>query len=421
MTLLIVLSCTENEVSAIDKDPVEPLDTELPVLEPGIEVSPEAVDLGMICDEGITGITILSTGEADLEVDGLSFSGSWTADNSTFPWILAPGEQVSTVVRGTGAGEMLVQSNAGDVAVPLNAALDPPPALEILSPGMNEILSMTETTEFVAQAIEAYEVQWTSSIDGDLGTTAVTNNESILVWDPALQTGGTHTITAIAKDACASDSEELMICQQEGYTEGDIDLANWVTTGTAFWDTQQNRVQLTANTTNQAGTAFQTQQSVAADSVDIQFKFYVGDHDGGADGVSVTAIDISRMTTYVGQSGGGIGYMGLPGWSLEFDTWCNGWDATCEDHFSFHIDGDVYAPQLTTVVPNLEDDQWHDARVVMDGQDLTVELDGFLVLEQTVTGNTNFQAYVGFTGATGSATNLQLIDELIVIDYACDE
>ncbi len=127
------------------------------------------------------------------------------------------------------------------------------------------------------------------------------------------------------------------------------------------------------------------------------------------------------MTTYVGQSGGGIGYMGLPGWSLEFDTWCNGWDATCEDHVSFHIDGDVYAPQLTTVVPNLEDDQWHDARVVMDGQDLTVELDGFLVLEQTVTGNTNFQAYVGFTGATGSATNLQLIDELIVIDYACDE
>ena len=142
----------------------------------------------------------------------------------------------------------------------------------------------------------------------------------------------------------------------------------------------------------------------------------------GADGISLTAIDLDRMTTYVGQSGGGIGYLGLPGWSLELDTWHNGWDQTSADHLSFHIDGDVYSPQHTTNLPNLEDNKWHEAIITMDGNELTVSIDGTTYIDAaTVSGNTSFPAYIGFTGATGAAVNLQLIDELVVTDYACDE
>ena len=58
----------------------------------------------------------------------------------------------------------------------------------------------------------------------------------------------------------------------------------------------------------------------------------------------------------------------------------------------------------------------------MDGNELTVSIDGTTYIDAvTVSGNTSFPAYIGFTGATGAAVNLQLIDELVVTDYACDE
>ena len=419
---ILMLACTENELTNVEKEVPEPLDTGSPiVLSPGIEVTPDAIDLGVLCDEGTTEVTLTSTGDGDLEVTGLSVTGAWSTGAYTLPIVLGPAESTTLGLTGTGAGELTVESNAGDVVVPLSASLEPPPALEWVWPLMDDILPMGQGSEFIVSAIEADEVTWFSDVDGELGTEAVTGNEARYLWNPSVQTPGFHTLTAIGSDACDYDTEEIRVCQQEGYTEGDIDLANWVATGTAFWDTNNNRLQLTANSTNQAGTAFQTQQSIQADSVDIQFSFYAGNHDG-ADGLSLTAIDIGRMTTYVGQSGGGIGYMGLPGWSLEFDTYCNGWDTTCNDHVSFHTDGDVYSPQHTTTIPDIEDNAWHDARVVMDGNLLTVELDGAVVLNAvTVTGATNFSGYVGFTGATGSLTNQQLVDELVVTNYACEE
>ena len=49
--------------------------------------------------------------------------------------------------------------------------------------------------------------------------------------------------------------------------------------------------------------------------------------------MGLTALDIDRMTTYLGGTGCGIGYGGdatctsgpaLPGWSIEVDTYYNG-------------------------------------------------------------------------------------------------
>ena len=51
-----------------------------------------------------------------------------------------------------------------------------------------------------------------------------------------------------------------------------------------------------------AGTAFQTSATVPAGSVSIEFLFYIGDG-SGADGISLTALDVNRMSGFLGSSG----------------------------------------------------------------------------------------------------------------------
>ena len=70
---------------------------------------------------------------------------------------------------------------------------------------------------------------------------------------------------------------------------------------------------------------------------EIAFDFYIGDG-SGADGLTFTALDVNRMTTFLGESGGGIGYGGLPGWTIEIDAYYNGGaDPTPNDHLALHL------------------------------------------------------------------------------------
>ena len=48
-------------------------------------------------------------------------------------------------------------------------------------------------------------------------------------------------------------------------------------------------------------------------------------------------------------------------------------------------------------------------------------IDGVVYMDQDVTGNFNFPAYIGFTAGTGGATNEHLIDSLVVTESICEE
>ena len=129
------------------------------------------------------------------------------------------------------------------------------------------------------------------------------------------------------------------------------------------------------------------------------------------------------MSGFVGSSGGGIGYAGLPGWSIEVDTWYNGEnnDPTQSDHLSVHIDGNQGAYEAWAALPEMEDGNWHDMAVSVSGTRMTIEVDGLTYIDQDISGLGAFPAYIGFTGATGSATNWHLIDALEVEAFVCDE
>ena len=127
------------------------------------------------------------------------------------------------------------------------------------------------------------------------------------------------------------------------------------------------------------------------------------------------------MTSFIGGAGGGIGYQGLPGWTVEIDTYYNrGTDPTSQDHVSVHIDGDVGSTETRAALPDMEDGQWHELRVQADGTWFTVTIDGTIYVDEDITALSEFPAYVGFSGATGGLTNDHLVDSLVVTGSTCE-
>ncbi|MBO84095.1 MAG: hypothetical protein CL927_01955, partial [Deltaproteobacteria bacterium] len=229
-------------------------------------------------------------------------------------------------------------------------------------------------------------------------------------------------VTLTATDTCGNAvTADVVVCQNEGYLAENLDLSTWNFEGSAQWDGTNGWVELTGPTRGQSGTAFQTSTTVDSSNVQIEFDFFVSGGDG-ADGISITAIDSDRMTSFVGSSGGGIGYGGLPGWSIEVDTWHNAEhnDPTTADHLSLHLDGVVTAPLVWSDLPEMEDGNWHRMAVNVTGTRVTVDIDGSSYIDQDVPELTSFPAYVGFTGATGYYTNYHLIDALEVEEFVCD-
>ena len=49
-----------------------------------------------------------------------------------------------------------------------------------------------------------------------------------------------------------------------------------------------------------------------------------------------------------------------------------------------------------------------------------MDIDGVRYIDQSVPALAAFPAYVGFTAATGGATNYHLIDALVVEEFVCE-
>ena len=284
-------------------------------------------------------------------------------------------------------------------------------------PGGSDFLAMVADVEDEPSQLS---VSWYSDIDGLLATTPV-DGQGQSTLSHVLPSPGAQEVYAIVQDSCSNEGQDaIAVCQQFGYETDNLDISTWNFEGAASWDSVGGYVELTPATTNTAGTAFSTASAVNAENVEIEFLFYVSGG-SGADGFSVTALDTNRMSGFVGNTGGGIGYQGLPGWSIEVDTYYNGSDPTSLDHVAFSFDGNVTSPTLWAALPEMEDGQWHTMRIAVNAPHVLVEIDGVAYLDQNVSGNLNFPAYVGFTAATGSLTNQHLIDALTVTEEVCTE
>lgn len=181
-----------------------------------------------------------------------------------------------------------------------------------------------------------------------------------------------------------------------------------------------NEIQLTPNALNQAGAWWSGAPIDLALNADFTFSAYLGNVDSGADGITLAFRNPASGTLGVG--GGSLGY-GKSGGSggvgqsvaLELDTAQSSSADPAADHLAFNSNGSVDHNLGSPIsLPNLEDGAYHTVRLVWtaSSQNAAIYVDGTL----RASGAIDIATYTGtakpiwgFTGATGSASNLQKV------------
>ncbi len=212
-------------------------------------------------------------------------------------------------------------------------------------------------------------------------------------------------------------SAGVTICAMLFFTQES--KSQYVVNGTAE-QLSCNCYRLTEAINNEGGSVWNSNQISLEDPFDFTFDVYLGNIPSGADGI---AFVLQPVSTAVGTTGGGLGYLGItPSVAIEVDTYQNGWDPV-NDHIAIQANGDnnhttannLAGPELALVSgANIEDGATHLMRVTWDP--VTMELSAYMdgSLRVTYTGDivANFLAgdpmvFWGFTGSTGGLNNVQ--------------
>jgi len=182
---------------------------------------------------------------------------------------------------------------------------------------------------------------------------------------------------------------------------------------------------LTPNSFNNSGSVWNDIKINLSQSFDFSFDINLGCDDAGADGIVFV---LQPISTSVGTSGGGLGFLGVsPSVGVTIDTWQNadaGSNDPFYDHIAIQLNGNIDHQNLTNNIAgpvtalqgndNIEDCKWHTLRIQWDAttKKLTAYIDGALrvsVVKDFITDvfGGNPLVFWGFTGSTGGARNLQ--------------
>ncbi|MFI8825347.1 choice-of-anchor D domain-containing protein [Streptomyces sp. NPDC053431] len=192
-----------------------------------------------------------------------------------------------------------------------------------------------------------------------------------------------------------------------GVTVPGPDAGGWKLNGNA--QISGGDLQLTQATANQRGTAVWP-VPVLTDGLRATFTTVIGGG-SGADGLSFALLDPARTTPgALGAGGGGLGYSGLPGVAVTFDTYDNGTADPSANFVGIATGGSAAAltyASTTTNVPNLRAGS-HTVNVAVTGTTLTVTVDGTQRLS-TAVASLPPTAFLAFTGATGGWTDIHAV------------
>ncbi|HJN76581.1 MAG TPA: L-type lectin-domain containing protein [Myxococcota bacterium] len=393
-----------------------------------------------VCGTRIEVITLSNVGDGVLELDTLALDGEgWTLPAVDLPLFIQPGAgHELELTAASGEAELSISGPTTAVRVPLSATSDQAPVVSLTSPAASAVVDVGETLTLEAwvtddaDAPEDLTVRWRSDLDGEVDAYPPLPDGLISAkWIGRQRTPATHTLTLSVTDSCGNEVLlEAAICQEGGFATEGSEGTGFEFAGPAGWLPMEEALRLTPNDHYQTGAAFMTDYVASAGEVDISFDFFVGGGTG-ADGFALTALDADRMVTLLGNEGCGLGYGdssagcidgidGLPGWSIEVDTYYNPEiDASEADHLAMSIDGDQTETLFYVELPEIEDTGWHSMSVTTSGSVVTVVIDGTTRFDGDVGVDLAFDAYVGFTAATGGDTNDHLIEALTVREGLC--
>jgi hypothetical protein len=201
-------------------------------------------------------------------------------------------------------------------------------------------------------------------------------------------------------------------------------ISNFVINGfnfTPYQDLTNGEMVLTVNTTGccQAGSVFYSKPIRTAEFY-ARFDFRIENGDpGGADGLTFAVVDANNSTLLVlGSSGQRLGYSGLSGFAVEFDTFGNAIDGFDSNHVGVDINGSVESIFQNNNIPNLEDNGYYTAEVVLRGgkhlevflSNSSIGYERTKVVDIDLPDFTPFNSLVGFTASTGQFRSKHIID-----------
>jgi len=208
---------------------------------------------------------------------------------------------------------------------------------------------------------------------------------------------------------------------QDSFDEFDEEL--WTLYGNASHT--DGYIQLVPNAATQAGALFYNQPWNTSEGFLAEFDFFLGDHDG-ADGMTFAWVTAPG----VGSAGGQMGFLtGLDGYCVEFDNY-DGNDSVgtdAENHVGVSSAGSfgqaILLVQtddlLGNAIPDMESNSWWHAEILFEyGQvqmwmsNDSLGYERTQVMDYTIEDWEDYDAYFGFTAATGDATNEHAIDNL---------
>jgi hypothetical protein len=269
---------------------------------------------------------------------------------------------------------------------------------------VNNVAISTQATVFDAGSGSGGGTDAASDAGG--GADAAADSSSGGGADAASEAGG-------GADA-AADSSSSSSSSSSG-TDATSGSGTWQINGSAT--VTSTGFQLTDTGANEAGTVFYT-QAVPSASLTATFDTSIGGGTGGADGLALILADPSSgaTPTSVGVFGGGLGFSGIPGIAVAFDTFNNG--ANPSSNFIGISNGPLtgISNELkwlasTSSIPDLHAGSHHIVVTVTSGT-LAVSIDGAAALSQSVTLPSN--VLVGFSGGTGGYTDTHAVNNVHV-------
>jgi hypothetical protein len=285
---------------------------------------------------------------------------------------------------------------------------------------------------------ETLRVRWVSDVTGELFA-GPPNRDGLTGFSTDALTPGYHNITLIVSnpdEQTATAQVRIGICQWADPETFDTELdgANWRIYGDATWD-PGGWLEMTGNARDRKGAIYNISDIVNPGDVAISFRIWTGGGTG-ADGFAMSVFDVGdvatldRLNAEAGTGGalaygvgGAWGDWDVSGFHVEFDTWHNVFngdnelhtDPTPENHIGVMTDGDPGTHHLWAEIPTIEDQQWHDVTIQVEGSRVIVTLDGNVVIDGEVDGLDFKGGFIGFSGTTGFFTNFHRFDRLQVL------
>ena len=198
----------------------------------------------------------------------------------------------------------------------------------------------------------------------------------------------------------------------------EIPTTNVTYNGSAFQHHHDGVAVLTSDQLGKTGSLWFDTVFDTSNDFGINFDFYVGDNTSGADGITFAMIDKSLGLNALGSGGESLGYFGLgyPSIAVEFDTYDNGQVADPDgNHVGVNWQTSIitYRRGLTINSTTLENGAVHNADISFLSS--TKLLTIFLNNNESWNINVEMpssEMYMGFTGATGGASNRQYVDNV---------